>query len=188
MLPGGNGLPSASNLRTFVVDPDSPPRSTWRPIPPAATCSTPTSRRPDPPHPVPRRQQPAHRRGHRQPDQRPGAADRAVQRQRVLRPRWRPAHLFVGSERRWHLRRLDRRQPQLHLLDRRDLTVTLRVTDSHGASTVSAPVTITVGSGNTAPAPVIDTPPPASPGRWATPSASPGTPPTRRTAPCRPPP
>jgi PKD repeat protein len=37
-------------------------------------------------------------------------------------------------------------------------TVTLKVTDSHGASTVSAPITITVGSGNTPPAPVIDTP------------------------------
>jgi PKD repeat protein len=37
-------------------------------------------------------------------------------------------------------------------------TVTLKVTDSHGASTVSTPVTITVGSGNTPPVPVIDTP------------------------------
>jgi glucose/arabinose dehydrogenase len=36
--------------------------------------------------------------------------------------------------------------------------VTLRVTDSHGSSSVSAPVTITVGAGNTAPTPVIDTP------------------------------
>jgi glucose/arabinose dehydrogenase len=37
-------------------------------------------------------------------------------------------------------------------------TVTLKVTDSHGASTVSAPVTITVGGGNTPPTPVIDAP------------------------------
>ncbi len=37
-------------------------------------------------------------------------------------------------------------------------TVTLRVTDARGASSVSAPVTITVGSGNTPPTPVIDTP------------------------------
>jgi glucose/arabinose dehydrogenase len=36
--------------------------------------------------------------------------------------------------------------------------VTLKVTDSHGASTVSAQVTITVGAGNTPPSPVIDTP------------------------------
>ena len=36
--------------------------------------------------------------------------------------------------------------------------VTLRVTDSHGAPSVSAPITITVGAGNTAPTPVIDTP------------------------------
>ena len=36
--------------------------------------------------------------------------------------------------------------------------VTLRVTDSHGASSVSTPVTITVGGGNTAPTPVIDAP------------------------------
>jgi glucose/arabinose dehydrogenase len=37
-------------------------------------------------------------------------------------------------------------------------TVTLKVTDSHGASTVSAPLTITVGGGNTPPTPVIDAP------------------------------
>jgi PKD repeat protein len=37
--------------------------------------------------------------------------------------------------------------------------VTLRVTDARGASSTSAPVTITVGPGNTAPTPVIDTPP-----------------------------
>jgi PKD repeat protein len=37
-------------------------------------------------------------------------------------------------------------------------SVRLRVTDVRGASTVSAPVTITVGVGNTAPTPVIDTP------------------------------
>jgi glucose/arabinose dehydrogenase len=37
-------------------------------------------------------------------------------------------------------------------------TVRLRVTDSHGASTVSAPVTITAGAGNTPPTPVIDSP------------------------------
>jgi glucose/arabinose dehydrogenase len=34
----------------------------------------------------------------------------------------------------------------------------LRVTDSHGISSDSAPVTITVGAGNTPPTPVIDTP------------------------------
>jgi glucose/arabinose dehydrogenase len=37
-------------------------------------------------------------------------------------------------------------------------SATLRVTDSHGASTVSTPVIITVGQGNTPPAPVIDAP------------------------------
>jgi PKD repeat protein len=37
--------------------------------------------------------------------------------------------------------------------------VRLRVTDARGASSTSAPVTITVGAGNTAPTPVIDTPP-----------------------------
>jgi glucose/arabinose dehydrogenase len=36
--------------------------------------------------------------------------------------------------------------------------VTLRVTDARGASSVSAPITITVGAGNTPPTPVIDTP------------------------------
>jgi PKD repeat protein len=36
--------------------------------------------------------------------------------------------------------------------------VTLRVTDARGASSVSTPITITVGGGNTAPTPVIDTP------------------------------
>jgi PKD repeat protein len=42
---------------------------------------------------------------------------------------------------------------------------TLRVTDARGASSTSAPVTITVGGGNTAPTPVIDTP--ASSLTWA---------------------
>jgi PKD repeat protein len=37
-------------------------------------------------------------------------------------------------------------------------TVTLRVTDARGASSTSAPVTITVGGGNTPPTPLIDTP------------------------------
>jgi glucose/arabinose dehydrogenase len=37
--------------------------------------------------------------------------------------------------------------------------VTLMVTDARGASSTSTPVTITVGAGNTAPTPVIDTPP-----------------------------
>jgi len=36
--------------------------------------------------------------------------------------------------------------------------VTLRVTDARGASSTSAPITITVGQGNTAPTPVIDAP------------------------------
>jgi PKD repeat protein len=43
--------------------------------------------------------------------------------------------------------------------------VTLRVTDARGESSVSAPITITVGAANTAPAPVIDTP--ASSLTWA---------------------
>jgi PKD repeat protein len=37
-------------------------------------------------------------------------------------------------------------------------SVTLRVTDARGASSTSAPVTITVGGGNTPPTPVIDAP------------------------------
>jgi glucose/arabinose dehydrogenase len=44
-------------------------------------------------------------------------------------------------------------------------SVTLRVTDVRGASSVSPPVTITVGAGNTPPTPVIDTP--ASSLTWA---------------------
>jgi PKD repeat protein len=39
--------------------------------------------------------------------------------------------------------------------------VRLRVTDARGASSVSTPITITVGGGNTAPTPVIDTPSPS---------------------------
>jgi len=37
-------------------------------------------------------------------------------------------------------------------------TARLRVTDARGASSLSAPITITVGAGNTPPTPVIDTP------------------------------
>jgi PKD repeat protein len=44
-------------------------------------------------------------------------------------------------------------------------TARLRVTDARGASSLSAPLTITVGAGNTAPAPVIDSP--ASSLTWA---------------------
>jgi PKD repeat protein len=44
-------------------------------------------------------------------------------------------------------------------------SASLRVTDSHGASTVSAAVVITVGAGNTPPTPVIDAP--ASSFTWA---------------------
>jgi len=44
-------------------------------------------------------------------------------------------------------------------------TARLQVTDARGASSLSAPVTITVGAGNTAPTPVIDTP--ASSLTWA---------------------
>ena len=158
MLPGGNGLPSASNLRAFVVDPNSHP---------VDLAADPASgdlfyanfeggqiRRIQ----YIGRQQPTPGRGHRQPDQRPGATHRAVHRQRVLRPRRRPDHLLMGPQRRRHLRRLDRGQPELHLHDRRDPQVTLRVTDARGASSVSAPITITVGAGNTPPTPVIDTP------------------------------
>jgi PKD repeat protein len=44
-------------------------------------------------------------------------------------------------------------------------SVTLKVTDARGASSVSAPITITVGAGNTPPTPVIDAP--ASSLTWA---------------------
>jgi PKD repeat protein len=40
-------------------------------------------------------------------------------------------------------------------------TARLRVTDARGASSLSAPITITVGAGNTPPTPVIDTPSPS---------------------------
>ena len=38
-------------------------------------------------------------------------------------------------------------------------SVTLRVTDARSASSTSAPITVTVGGGNSAPTPVVDTPP-----------------------------
>ena len=158
MLPGGNGLPSASNLRTFVVDPNSHPvdieadpasgdlfyanfdGGQIRRIqylgannpPTAVATANPTS----------------------------GTAPLTVQ--------------FTGSgssdpdgdalSYSWDLTGdgtygdSTAVNPSFTYSTAGTYTVTLKVTDSHGASTVSAPVTITVGSGNTPPTPVIDTP------------------------------
>ena len=69
--------------------------------------------------------------------------------------RRRHAHLRVGPRRRRRLRRLDRGAADLHVHhSRATYTATLRVTDAAGASSVSDPVTISVG--NTPPTATID--------------------------------
>jgi glucose/arabinose dehydrogenase len=159
MLPGGNGLPSANSLRAFVVDPNSHPvdlatdpasgdlfyvnfeggqvrriRYIGANTPPLAVATAnPTS----------------------------GTAPLTVQ--------------FTGSGSSdpdgdaltysWDLNGdgaygdSTTVNPSFTYATAGTYQVTLRVTDARGASSTSTPVTITVGPGNTAPAPVIDTPP-----------------------------
>jgi PKD repeat protein len=165
MLPGGNGLPSTANLQAFVVDPNSHPvdlaadpasgdllyanfdggqirriRYLGTNNPPnAVATATPTS----------------------------GPAPLTVQ--------------FTGSgssdpdgdaiSYSWDLNGdgtygdSTAANPGFTYTTAGTYPVTLRVTDARGASSVSAPITITVGAGNTPPAPVIDTP--ASSLTWA---------------------
>jgi glucose/arabinose dehydrogenase len=158
MLPGGNGLPSAGNLRAFVVDPNS--------------------------HPVDLATDPATgdlfyanfdggqvRRiqyiGGNNPPQAVASAN----------PTSGPAPLtvqFTGSGSSdpdgdaltysWDLNGdgsygdSTAANPSFTYTTAGTYQVTLRVTDARGASSVSAPITITVGAGNTPPTPVIDTP------------------------------
>jgi glucose/arabinose dehydrogenase len=158
MLPGGNGLPSSGNLQAFVVDPNSHPvdletdpasgdllyanfdggqirriRYTGTNNPPSAVATAnPTS----------------------------GPAPLTVQ--------------FNGSgsfdpdgdtlSYSWDLNGdgtygdSTAANPSFTYTTAGTYSATLRVTDARGASSVSAPVTITVGAGNTPPTPVIDTP------------------------------
>jgi PKD repeat protein len=161
MLPGGNGLPSAANLRAFVVDPNS--------------------------HPVDLATDPATgdlfyanfdggqiRRiqyiGGNNPPQAVASAN----------PTSGPAPLtvqFTGSgssdpdgdalSYSWDLNGdgsygdSTAANPSFTYTTAGTYQVTLRVTDARGASSTSAPVTITVGGGNTAPTAVIDTPSPS---------------------------
>jgi glucose/arabinose dehydrogenase len=165
MLPGGNGLPSASNLRAFVVDPNS--------------------------HPVDLETDPAsgdlfyanfdggqiRRIRYLAANQPPNAVATAS-------PTSGPAPLtvqFNGSGSSdpdgdpltysWDLNGdgtygdATTANPSFTYTAQGTYSATLRVTDSHGASAVSAPVIITVGAGNTPPTPVIDAP--ASSLTWA---------------------
>jgi glucose/arabinose dehydrogenase len=158
MLPGGNGLPSSANLQAFVVDPNSHPvdletdpasgdllyanfdggqirriRYTGTNNPPnAVATANPTS------GPAPLTVQ-FNGSGSSDPD---GDAlsyswdlngDGTYGDSTVANPSF--TYTTAGT-----------------------YPVTLRVTDARGASSVSAPVTITVGAGNTPPTAVIDSP------------------------------
>jgi glucose/arabinose dehydrogenase len=165
MLPGGNGLPSASNLRAFVVDPNS--------------------------HPVDLAADPAT--GDLFYANFDGGQIRRVQyiggnnppvAVASANPTSGPAPLtvqFTGSGSSdpdgdaltysWDLNGdgsygdSTAANPSFTYTTAGTYQATLRVTDARGASSTSAPVTITVGGGNTAPTPVIDTP--ASSLTWA---------------------
>ena len=158
MLPGGNGLPSASNLRAFVVDPNS--------------------------HPVDLEADPAS--GDLFYANFEGGQIRRIQylgannppnAVATANPTSGPAPLtvqFNGSGSSdpdgdpltysWDLNGdgtygdSTAVNPSFTYSTTGTYTVILKVTDSHEASTVSAPITIPVGSGNTPPASVIDTP------------------------------
>jgi PKD repeat protein len=159
MLPGGNGLPSASNLRAFVVDPNS--------------------------HPVDLAADPAsgdlfyaNFDGGQIRRIQYTAANNPPQAVASANPTSGPAPLtvqFTGSGSSdpdgdpitysWDLNGdgtygdSTTANPSFTYTTAGTYQATLRVSDAHGASSVSAPVTITVGAGNTAPTPVIDTPP-----------------------------
>jgi glucose/arabinose dehydrogenase len=156
MLPGGNGLPSPSNLMAFVVDPNSHPvdlatdpatgdlfyanfeggqirRIQYANNPPQAVATAnPTS------GPAPLTVQ-FNGSGSSDPDGDPITyswdlnGDGTYGDSTAVNP----IHTYPTAG---------------------TFQVTLRVTDSHGSSSVSTPITITVGAGNTAPTPVIDAP------------------------------
>ena len=158
MLPGGNGLPSSSNLRAFVVDPAS--------------------------HPVDLATDPATGdlfyvsfEGGQVRRIQYVAANNPPRAVATANPTSGPAPLtvqFNGSGSSdpdgdpitysWDLNGdgtygdSTAANPNFTYPTAGTFQVTLRVTDSHGASSVSTPVTITVGGGNTAPTPVIDAP------------------------------
>jgi PKD repeat protein len=158
MLPGGNGLPSANNLRTFVVDANS--------------------------HPVDLETDPAS--GDLLYANFDGGQIRRIQylggnnppnAVATANPTSGPAPLtvqFTGSgssdpdgdalSYAWDLDGdgayddATAANPRFTYATAGTYTVRLRVTDARGASSVSAPITITVGAGNTPPTPVIDMP------------------------------
>ena len=98
----------------------------------------------------------------RQPDQRPGAADRQLQRHGLLRSRWRLADLCLGPRRRRRLRRLDERYADLVYSNPGQVTVGLRVTDPGGLSGTTT-VTVTATSSNGAPTAVASANPTSGP-------------------------
>jgi PKD repeat protein len=158
MLPGGNGLPSANNLRAFVVDPNS------HPVDLAADPATGDLFYANFEGGQIRRIQYI---GGNNPPQAVATAN----------PTSGPAPLtvqFTGSgssdpdgdalSYAWDLDGdgayddSTAANPSFTYTAAGTYTVRLRVTDARGASSVSAPITITVGAGNTPPTPVIDTP------------------------------
>jgi PKD repeat protein len=158
MLPGGNGLPSSANLQAFVVDPNS--------------------------HPVDLEADPAsgdllyaNFEGGQIRRIRYTGANNPPNAVATANPTSGPAPLtvqFNGSgssdpdgdalSYSWDLNGdgtygdSTAANPSFTYTTAGTYSVTLRVTDARGASSVSAPVTITVGAGNTPPTPVIDTP------------------------------
>jgi glucose/arabinose dehydrogenase len=158
MLPGGNGLPSSGNLQAFVVDPNS--------------------------HPVDLEADPAsgdllyaNFDGGQIRRIRYTGANNPPNAVATANPTGGPAPLtvqFNGSgssdpdgdalSYSWDLNGdgtygdSTAANPSFTYTTAGTYAVTLRVTDARGASSVSAPITITVGAGNTPPTPVIDTP------------------------------
>ena len=119
MLRGADGLPDPANIQTFVAGAAEPGRA------PVRAERRPLLRRPR------ERQRPPRPLGHDQPrsrgageggqDERRRPAHRELRRQRLERSR-RPAdRLRLGPRRRRRVRRLDRRQPDLHVHGRRHL-------------------------------------------------------------------
>ena len=113
MLAGANGLPDPSTRRRSWPRP--PTRSTSQVGPGGDLFYVGLRRRHDPAHPLLQRQPAADRRRHGQPDQRRGAADGRVRRQRSSDPDGDALDLRVGPRRRRRVRRLDRRAADVHV-------------------------------------------------------------------------
>ena len=183
MPKGADGQPAPGQVRTFVAGAANPVNLENGPG--RRPVLRRLRRRHDPAHQLHQRQPAADRRRHGHPDHRRRRSPSASTAAAPATPTRRHADLRLGPRRRRRVRRLDRRQADVHLHHAAArYTATLRVTDSSGRLG-TAIVTITVG--NTPPTAVDQHPGGGHhlEGRRRHQLLR-ARPPTPRTAPCRP--